>query len=185
MKNLGKLFLTALLLGVFSHPTWSADCLDPAGTTFYLVRHAEKESGADPVLTTEGQARAEALRQVLARTPLAGVHVTQWQRTQLTAKPIATERDLTMQVHSTASIDLEEHIQSLVDALVSQHCGENVLVVGHSNTVPRIINGLAGLTMPDLDERDYDNFYQVRIRPEGSAEVIRTRFGAVNHATSD
>ncbi len=181
MRLSSRLGLLTLIALAFSSPVLAEICDDPAGTTIYLVRHAEKQDGPDPALTAEGLARAEALRKRMAEIPLDAIHVTQWQRTRLTAAPLAEERGIEMRVHSTAVGSLAEHVQSVVDTLMSQHCGENVLVVGHSNTVPKIITGLTGQHFDDLDEREYDRFYQVGIRPEGPAEVFRTRFGAANH----
>ncbi|MEN1728434.1 MAG: histidine phosphatase family protein [Pseudomonadota bacterium] len=158
------------------------DCDDSAGTSIYLVRHAEKLDGPDPALTEEGQARAEALREVMADIALDAIYVTQWQRTRMTAEPVAIAQGVAMRVHSTEGQSTQEHVQEVVDDLIENHCGEQVLVVGHSNTIPRIIAGLTAQPMDDLDERDYDHFYQVRIWRGRPAELFQTHFGAVNRS---
>ncbi|OAB58820.1 hypothetical protein AY599_20135 [Leptolyngbya valderiana BDU 20041] len=174
--------LLAVALLCLSPPGWAGLCEDPAGTTVYLVRHAEKQDGPDPVLTEAGEARAIALRDRLAGIPLDAIYSTQWQRTRLTAEPVARARNLPIHIRSTESRSVTEHVQDVVDDLIEEHCGQTVLVVGHSNTIPHIVGGLTGQVMEDLDERDYDLLYQVWIGPDRPAEMLRTRFGAVNRA---
>jgi len=178
---MARLLLSLVLLSL-SSPGWSGICEDPVGTTVYLVRHAEKLEGADPALTEAGKLRAIALRDRLAGIPLHAIYATQWQRTRLTAEPVARVRDLPIHIRSTESRSTPEHVQDVVDDLIENHCGQTVLVVGHSNTVPHIIGGLTGQVMEDLDERDYDRFYQVWFGPGRPAEVVGSRFGAVNRA---
>jgi broad specificity phosphatase PhoE len=174
--------LLALVLLSLSSLGWAGICDDPAGTTVYLVRHAEKLEGPDPALTEAGQLRAIALRDRLAGIPLDAIYVTQWQRTRLTAEPVARARNLPVHIRSTESRSALEHAQEVVDDLIENHCGQTVLVVGHSNTVPHIIGGLTGQVMEDMDERDYDRFFQVWFGLGRSAELVQSRFGAVNRA---
>jgi hypothetical protein len=53
-----------------------------------------------------------------------------------------------------------------------------VLVVGHSNTVPAIIEALGAVRPAPICDPEYDNLYVVTIGPDGKAGVVRAKFGA-------
>ena len=65
--------------GLVAAALLSAACMSsppPPETVIYLVRHAEKQTGDDPSLTVEGQARAEELAQTLQQAGItAGENV--------------------------------------------------------------------------------------------------------------
>jgi len=168
-----------LLLALLPAAVAGEACHDPAGTTIFLVRHAEKtdDGSNDPPLSTEGQTRAQALREVLNEVPLSAIHTTHLKRTWQTAGPVALAHDLPINRHPIASGQAAEHSVRLADTLIEQHCGEQVLVVGHSNTVPLIVAALTGQAEPELSESDYDFFYQVRAMTDGRTTVTRTRYG--------
>lgn len=174
-----------LLLALTSPVAADQSCQEPAGTTIYLVRHAEKadDGSNDPPLSAEGRARAQALREVLSDVPLSAIHTTHLKRTWQTAEPVAMAHDLQINRHPIAAGQATEHSARLADTLIEQHCGDQVLVVGHSNTVPLIVAALTGQAEPDLAEGDYDFFYQVRVTQGGEAAVVRARFGAPNRTS--
>ena len=59
--------------------------------TVFLVRHAEKatEPASDPPLSAAGMQRADTLVHLLANAKPVAIYTSQYQRTQLTAKPLA------------------------------------------------------------------------------------------------
>ena len=61
--------------------------------TAILIRHANVGLGAgnDPPLNAAGRARAQKLRHVLRDTGIEAIFVTQFQRTQQTARPLAAD----------------------------------------------------------------------------------------------
>ncbi len=152
--------------------------------TVYVVRHAERaeDGSSDPPLSREGQARAQALQSVLGEVALSAIHTTHLKRTWQTAGPVATAHSLEVQQHPIGSGEAAEHSARLARELIERHCGEQVLVVGHSNTVALIVAALSGRPEPELSEADYDFFYQVRLLPDGPATVIRTHYGHPNRA---
>jgi len=170
-----------VLVVVCTAPSLAAQvCSNLAGSSIYLVRHAEKLEGPDPGLTVAGHARAEALRDKLADVALDAIYVTQWQRTQLTAGPVAEAKNLPLTIHSTESRSVNEHVQEIAADLNANHCGDKVLLVGHSNTIPRIIFSLTGKQINDLDEQTYDRFFHIRFDAGRPVELIRSRYGAVS-----
>jgi len=143
----------------------------PACTTYYyVVRHAEKaDSSTDPPLSATGQQRALALRDTLAGKGIDSIFTTGFQRTQQTARPLATLLGEGLQIH-TGSTD------SLIRAL-KKISGKEVLVVGHSNTIPEIVQGLSGSSVGAIAENDFDNLYIIRVK-----KCINTR-RTVRHIT--
>ncbi len=177
--DIRRLALVASLSLLWMVPSLSAQvCANLAGSSIYLVRHAEKLDGTDPGLTDAGLARAEALREKLSDVPLDAIYVTQWQRTRMTAAPVAEAQGLPLTVHSTESRSTSEHVQAIVSDLNARHCGDTVLLVGHSNTLPRIIYTLTGKQIGVMSEQTYSRLFHIRFEPGRPVELIRAEYGA-------
>ena len=122
----------------------SADCgLQYVGTVL-LVRHAEKAKtpADDPTLTPEGKARAKTLAHVCRQAGVQTIYATSYQRTQLTAKPLAAALGL--------DVNVKKNAKTLLADIKKKPDGQVILVVGHSNTLPEIIKKLGGERVPDL-----------------------------------
>lgn len=146
-------------------------------TVVLLVRHAEKAPGAGDVPLTEGGVvRARALAEVARDAGVSAVVTTQYQRTRETAAPLAAALGLTAEVVAAQS-DVERHAAE-VAAAVRRHAGVVVLVVGHSNTIPRIVAALGGSHGPDLCDAQYDVLFTVVIAEGRPTRTIRSRYGA-------
>lgn len=167
---IGLVLGTALFLAA-ARPVAAA--LPDSTTTILLVRHAEKDTlmvGADPRLSAAGMLRAQELSRVLKDAKIDAIYVTPWQRNRLTAMPIATRfRDTLIVVDS---------IDETVDRLCNQHYGQTVLVVGHSNTVPQIVEKLTGEKVAGFSEGEYDRLYVVTLPPNRRGRVLALRYGA-------
>ncbi len=143
-------------------------------TTIFLVRHAEKaqDSTSDPPLTSEGKARAQELAYILKHVPLVAIYSTPYIRTQQTALPTAEARSLQINSYKPG----EE--ESFLKKILSKHTGENVLIIGHSNTVPVLANHLSGSTQfSPLDDNTYDNIFILSVPQKGYPVITRLRFG--------
>jgi broad specificity phosphatase PhoE len=136
---------------------------EPGGPgVVFLVRHAEradagmaaaKMAGADPELSDAGKARAAALAALLKDAKITAIFTTQYKRTRDTAQPLATATGV-----AAATIDSKD-TAALIDRLKAS--AGNVLVVGHSNTVPEIIKAL-GIGEPvEIAEDQFDNLFVV------------------------
>lgn len=152
---------------------------DTSPTIFLLVRHAEKLGGSDPGLTEDGQARANALADVLANAGVDRIVSSQFRRTQDTAAPLADRLGLEVETRALDLSDAAGSSAAIALELAATHAGQTILMVGHSNTIPRIASALTGVPMDDLDERDYDNLFVV-IRDASTGQLIRARFGATD-----
>ena len=141
-----------------------------SGATYILVRHAEKGSGGDPELTGEGKDRAERLAGRLRAENIVAVYSTNTNRTMATAAPTATDHGLDIITYDAGDA------ATFAGTLKTKHAGGAILIVGHSNTVPDLVNALAGTDeYRDIDEEDYGNLYTVTTgkRGKGKAKVNR------------
>ena len=143
---------------------------DPAArTVIYLTRHAEKGSGTDPDLLPEGTAHAEALADKLRKERIRAVYSTNTKRTQQTAAPTAAAAGV-----SVTSYDAGNPA-AFAEQLRKNHRGQSVLVVGHSNTIPDLVNALVGeQKYGDISEDEFGDLFVVRI-PGGRVGKARVR----------
>jgi phosphohistidine phosphatase SixA len=125
--------------------------------TVFLVRHAEKASAAaDAPLSAEGEKRAECLASMLKDAGIKQIYVTDVTRTQQTAAPLA--RALKIKPTILPAKDPNGLIKNLVYT-----GGGNILVVGHSDTVPFVIARLQGGTVAPIGENEYDRMFVMTI----------------------
>jgi phosphohistidine phosphatase SixA len=116
-----------------------------------LVRHAEiAGAGSDPQLSPQGKSRAELLASTLRDVHLDAIYVTEYLRTQQTAQPTADRFHITPQKFAGGNA-------ALVEAIRGRTSG-NILVVGHSNTIPEIISMLGGPEV-QIGESEFDNVF--------------------------
>ena len=144
-------------------------------TTIFLVRHAEKElnGGTDPPLTTEGYARADVLALALEEAGIDAIFATEYQRTQQTVGPSADVYRLKPMIHSSSDTE------GLIDQIFSDYMGEEVLVSGHSNTLPEMLQELGIESAPGIPDEVYDNLFIVRVRHGifRKARLIHLKYG--------
>jgi phosphohistidine phosphatase SixA len=156
------------MLGVISVQAWCASF----PITVFVVRHAEKADlpTGDPVLSEAGKLRAKSLSAVLADAGISAIYTSQATRARLTALPLANR------LHLEANREFADQ-QALAQAIL-QRPGRSVLVVGHSNTVPQLIQALGGGLIPDIQEAwEFDNLYVVTIFGPGQVAVSRLHYG--------
>jgi phosphohistidine phosphatase SixA len=132
----------------------------PSKTTVYLVRHAEKadDGTRDPDLTPQGHQRAENLAQILTKENIDAIYSTPYKRTRQTGRPLAQKLGLDIRTWNPGSM------LAIYD-IIANNPGKKVLVVGHSNTTPAMINLLVpGIEMSPLAETDYGDLFRVTYR---------------------
>lgn len=158
---------------VMSALALSATAVAAQTKTVLVVRHAEKaDDSADPVLSAAGEERSRALVQVLQDRGVGAIFTTQYQRTVLTAAPLAASLGITPTVVTATG---GGHVAD-VAARVRASDAAVVLVVGHSNTVPAIVRALSGEAVDAIDDSEYGNIYEVTLSPDG-ATVKRGWYG--------
>lgn len=123
-------------------------------TKIYLVRHAEKEKDGtkDPSLNAAGKERALELASILGTARINKIYSTDYKRTKMTGQPLAKQLN--------EDIEIYEGEDEIVFEL--ENITGNVLVIGHSNTIPRLINRLINKEqLKDLDENEYDKLFVI------------------------
>ncbi|SET43489.1 phosphoglycerate mutase family protein [Hymenobacter actinosclerus] len=151
-------------------------------TRVYVVRHAEKDlvtDPTDPPLTPEGQARAQALVAAIPRqTRLSAVFSTDTRRTRSTAQPLADARGLPVQLYDARDLP------ALAARLRRDYPNQNVLVVGHSNTMLETVDALgAPRPVPLIPDEAYDYLLEVHLPTDAArpATADAHHYGVQSH----
>ena len=141
-------------------------------TTIILVRHAEKRKDSkDPDLTMEGKMRAEKLSNILKTLELDHVFSSPYKRTIQTSEPTALAKQLDIENYDPRDMD------NFGNTLLEKYSGKKILVVGHSNTTPKLLNYLLGETVvKSIPETDYDNLFVVSLFPNKEPKAILLKF---------
>ena len=145
-------------------------------TTVFVMRHAEKLTSnpqdKDPPLAPAGEARALELVQHFGRAPkgqgLDAIIVSEFRRTQDTVRPLANQLGIPVIVVPAADP------AGAAKRALAENRGGRVLIVGHSDTVPQIVEELSGVEVGPMSEADYGTIYIVAV-PRFSRAVV-TRF---------
>jgi phosphohistidine phosphatase SixA len=154
-------------------------------TTVVIVRHAEKvDDSTDPALADLGVQRAGALAAALADAGVQTVYTTQYRRTRDTAAPLAALLGLQPVVIASSGASTAEHAAEIAAAIRERDTGGTVLVVGHSNTVPAIIQALGGPDIGHIDDDAYADLFIVVISEHGT-RLIRATYGATGDMTGE
>lgn len=150
------------------------DWASPADTAvheIFLVRHAEKQAGKNPSLTEAGQDRAKTLADLLSTAGLTHIHSTDYMRTRETAAPLAAQTGLAVHLYDASDAD------AFADQLRSVP-GVH-LVVGHSNTIPGLVEALGGAPGDAIDEAtEYDRLYIVDLSAKSPKSRLE-RYGVL------
>ncbi len=131
-------------------------------TQLYIIRHTEKASDSDenPSLSAAGIERASYWKKVLQHIEFDQVFTTDFIRNVQTAELISTESDIKPELYYPMSFDVVKFLQ-----LVQ---GQKVLIIGHSNTIPDMVNRLIDETKyPPMSHENYNQLYLITINPNG------------------
>lgn len=182
--------LATLFVVVFFPPCFFysiARQVDRMTTTVLLVRHAEKGPRSDdsheadlrwPLCNPLGNDRAQELAHVAGRAGVNVIYHTEFDRTRLTIEPLdaVVSGNVT---HQYAARDLDALVSD-----ISLDVGKVIVVAGHGDTVPRIIEKLGVKTQLDgLDENgnipdnEYDNLYVVTTTCSCGVKVAHLKYG--------
>jgi phosphohistidine phosphatase SixA len=133
--------------------------------TIVLVRHAERAGGTSPEvgISEAGQCRAGILAGMLTDAGVSRIFTSEVARTQQTAAPLAGKLMLKPEVVPAKD----------VDGLVAKLRSANgvTLVVGHSNTLPRIVQLLGAGEVSPIADNEYDRLWVVTLDAAGASAV--------------
>ena len=154
-----KIIFTGLLL--LKMTTILAQELDDITTTYFLIRHAEKvrvySADANPDLNERGYQRAENWKNILQHISFDAIYSTDYTRTLKTVEPIAIMSNLEPILYHPLEVDYE--------LFQTENKGKNVLIVGHSNSIPQFVNALIKQQKyPEMDDAEFSHLYIVTIK---------------------
>ena len=142
-------------------------------TRYFVVRHAERAESSvmsgDVPLSDAGKQRAEELKNALASEKISHIFSTNYSRTKSTVQPLADAIAVPVQVYDPRDSTFMGRLKTVKG---------NILIVGHSNTVDDLVNGLSGRKeLPgDLNDSQYGDLFVVKKKGKGF-KVERGRFG--------
>ncbi|WDE06516.1 histidine phosphatase family protein [Thalassomonas viridans] len=135
MKKFKQSLVTAcLFIGVSQ--TAMATCLPEK---IYMTRHAEKlieEGNRDPGLSAAGKARAERLARMFTDIKVDHLLSTPYKRTQQTLMPLSKAKNLEVTLYDPRKG------KEFIKQLKNDYCKQTLVVSGHSNTVPNMLQAL-------------------------------------------
>jgi len=154
-----KIIFTGLLL--LTMTTIFAQESDDQTTTYFLIRHAEKvrndSTDVNPDLSERGYQRAENWKKILQHISFHAIYSTNYNRTLNTVEPIAKTSNLEPILYHPLEVDY--------DLFQTENKGKNVLIVGHSNTIPQFVNVLINQQKyPEIDDAEFSHLYIITIK---------------------
>jgi 2,3-bisphosphoglycerate-dependent phosphoglycerate mutase len=156
------------LLFIFTF-SFLISCSSDETTTYYLIRHAEKDrtdkTNRNPNLSFEGEKRAQKWSEYFKDIDLDAVYSTEFNRTIQTATPTAKGQKLEIQRYNPSE---------MYDSIFQQTTiGKTVLVVGHSNTTPLFANKILGENkFENMNDHDNASLYIVTISGNETSSKI-------------
>lgn len=137
-------------------------------TRIIIVRHAEKNNDGtqNPSLSAEGKLRAERLNKMLNEFQIDKLYATPYARAKETLQPIAAARKLEINKYGPLDKDFAKN-------LVGNEKGKTIVIAGHSNTCPPLVNALIKQDKyEELDESDYGKIWILTFRDDQPTDCI-------------
>jgi broad specificity phosphatase PhoE len=120
-------------------------------------------------LNTAGKVRAKKLIHVVGQSGIKAIYRSHFVRARETAQPLATYLGLSP-IEIDGALPIKNHI-------LSNHTGQTVLVIGHSDTVPDIIRRLGAGSVPVIDVAEFDHLFVVNVFSPNRATLTRLKYG--------
>jgi phosphohistidine phosphatase SixA len=147
-----------LLSGCLSGRAWERP------PEIYAMRHLAAEAGGDPGLTAEGARQARLLAGWFAsRRPPRAIYVSTYKRSRETAAPLAARLRIEPTVYDPSDPE------ALVGSILRER--GPVLVVGHSNTVPEIVERLGGARPAPIAHHEHGDIWRISGSPRAAQKL--------------
>ena len=156
----------------------AADAPPARPTVYYVVRHTERDPGADPPINAEGEVRAVALADRLETAGVDEIITTQFIRGQQSGQPLADRLGQTITVapfewRSWGSF-AEEISAWQVDREVA---GQTYLMIGHSGGYnSTLLRGL-GASFDGVEGERYEDLVILTKQPDGTVTLESELYG--------
>lgn len=144
----------------------SVSAQNPATTTIYLIRHAEKaDLSSNPELSDAGIKRAKNWAAYFEKIPIDLFYTTMYKRTQQTCSAIAATKQKDIIFYKPDAMDLKK--------VIAENQGKTLLIVAHSNTIPNYINKLLDTAKyADIPESEFGNLYRITVTDEKISDEL-------------
>lgn len=152
IKFILALFISALSTASFGQKT----------TRIIALRHAEKfqDKSKNPPLSSPGLKRAESLSDLARIFPIKAIYSSDFKRTRQTATPLSRASGRAINIEFGA-----KQYEALYTDIKDKHKGSTVVVFGHSNTIPKLVNHIIGKQhFGNLKEDDFDKIFFVELQ---------------------
>ena len=151
---------------------------DSRPTTYYVIRHAEREPADDPPLNEEGMARAERLADALEKAGVEEIIATLFRRGQETGEPLSDRTGAPITVAPVERADWPQMATEVAAwQLDREVVGSTYLMIGHAgryNTT--LLQELGAPPSGILGERYQDMVILIR-EPDGSVRLSILEYG--------
>ncbi|MEP6712364.1 MAG: histidine phosphatase family protein [Ferruginibacter sp.] len=142
--------------------------------SYYIVRHAEKDTGNNPVLIPAGLLRAGDLYRALKNRHIDKIYTTKYRRTKMTADSLSIYSGISVveYIADTTGSGLQEKINEQKDKQ------KNILIIAHSNTIPVIIKmlGISNFRLKEIPDNEFDNLYIIT-KKNNSTTIQYKKYG--------
>lgn len=143
--------------------------------TVLFVRHADVDvpppiGNPDPPLNANGVMRANELARVVEAANVTTIFTSSLKRTKDTAAPLAAR------LHLAQPPSVVPDLDEFAAGVRAGTFGPVVLVIGHTNTVPPMIDALVS-PQPNVTIEGFDNLLVVSLAA-GESQLVRLRYGA-------
>ena len=169
-----RLFGHAELIEQIVGAELSAETAGP--TTVVVVRHADRDGQLDK-LTAAGTLRARALAEALAGAGISRILTSDTERAWLTADPVQATTGAMVEITAYKGVPLDQHVDAVV-AKIHAISGGSVLVIGHTDSVPKIVSRLGGPeSLRDICFATFSRIFILHRRPP-PVRTVEARYGA-------
>lgn len=135
-------------------------------TKIFLIRHTEtlEDGTRNPDLSLKGKERAIKWADVLGSEKIDKVYSTDLKRTQALARIIADSQGIEKVISYERDLEVKKFVKEIY--------GKTVVVSGHSNTTPFLVNKLIGEEKyQQIEDSEYGNLYVVTFLSKDKVSV--------------
>ena len=119
-----------------------------------LCKRQKIKGNENPELTRKGFARSEVLADSLGYLIEGIIYSSEFARSQQTVSPLSERWNADIKIHRAS--DPDGQVEKAL-----QHCGKIVIISGHSNTVPTLINLFGIKDEITIDDNQYGDLFMI------------------------
>lgn len=166
--------------------------LTSSTTVVFVVRHGERDDTRscttpapggtpNPPLSIVGDERALALQHTLEDTGIQAIYASELCRTQQTVDDLASHLGLPVISVDQHAPDNSGDVDDLVAQVLANNTGQKVLIAGHGETIPLIVEKLGGGAIDPIGGSEFDNMYVITTMRWWffkRTKLVRLKYGA-------